>query len=128
MIITKYVQDWFTLAEDDLLTSRTLLDQKVSNNQACFHCQQVAKKYLKGFLAYREKHIRKIHDIEILLSYCKEIDSSFEELSHDAFYLTQLYLTSRYPDDYQEFSYEEAERAYQAALKVKDFVLERIKG
>ncbi|MBI3442632.1 MAG: HEPN domain-containing protein [Candidatus Sungbacteria bacterium] len=34
----------------------------VSPNLACFHVRQAAEKYLKGFLAYHDLHIRKVHN------------------------------------------------------------------
>lgn len=108
--ITKYVRAWFARADDDLSLVKLILDKKTgSPNLACFHTQQAAEKYLKGYLAYHEKHVRKIHDLEALLEYCKEIDSTFENVRKDAQYLSQFYIESRYPDEYIEFSWQDAE-------------------
>lgn len=44
----------------------------------------------------------------------------------DTRYLTQFYIESRYPDDYIKFSREEAQQAFEAAQRIKDFVLQVI--
>jgi len=41
--------------------------------------------------------------------------------------LTTYYFETRYPGDYPEFSWQDAEQAYDAAKKIKKFVLEKIK-
>lgn len=127
MIITKYVADWFARAEDDFSTASILLKEKISPNQICFHSQQIVEKYLKGFLAYHDKHVRKIHDIESLLENCRSIDNSFESLQNDARFLAPFYAKSRYPDDFVEFTREEAEKAFESAKRIKEFVLLKIK-
>ena len=127
MNITKYVSDWFLRAEEDLRAVKILLQKEGSLNLACFHSQQAAEKYLKGFLAYHEKHVRKIHDLSVLLEGCKSIDSSFAEIESETNFLNQFYTESRYPDDYAEFGLEEAEKAHETALRVKNFVLKKIK-
>lgn len=128
MTITKYVSDWFARAEDDLVTARLLLKENTSPNQVCFHGQQAAEKYLKGFLAYHDNHIRKIHDLELILKHCQTIHSSFESLDSDAQFLTQFYIESRYPDDFIEFGREDAKKALEAALNIKEFVLSKTRS
>lgn len=127
MPLTKYVQDWFKRAEDDIKAAELMLHEGGLPNPICFHAQQSAEKYLKGFLAFHEKHVRKIHDLEILIANCREIDNSFSEIEKDAVYLTQFYTEARYPGDFSEFTMDEAEGAYTTALKVKEFVLSKIK-
>lgn len=128
MKITKYVTSWFARADEDLEVVRLLLGRKgSSSNPACFHAQQAAEKCLKGFLAYHEMHIRKIHDLSLLLEECKKIESSFEQIEKDAHFLTEFYIESRYPDDYMEFSREDSEKAFEAATRLKDFILEKLK-
>lgn len=125
--LTKYVADWFVRGDDDLSAVKTLFDAGGVPNTICFHAQQAGEKYLKGFLAHHGKHVRKIHDLEVLLDASKTIDPSFESLRDDARFLSQFYVESRYPDDYAEFSREDAERAYEAALRIKRFVLAKVK-
>lgn len=127
MKVTKYVTSWFTRADEDLETIQLLLDKGGSSNLACFHAQQAAEKYLKGFLAYHERHIRKIHDLEVLLEECKKIEALFDQLQKDTRFLTGFYIESRYPDDYVEFGREDAQKAFGAATRIKDFALGRLK-
>ena len=125
---TDYVKNWFKRADEDLLLIEVLLkEESLSPNPICFHAEQAAEKYLKGFLAHHEMHVRKIHDLETLIEDCKKVDQTFETLRDSARFLDQFYTESRYPDDYVEFSHEDAEEAYTAAKKIKKFVLERIK-
>lgn len=125
---TNYVKNWFARGDDDLALVKLILEKGTASlNLACFHGQQAAEKYLKGFLAHHDLHVRKIHDLEVLLEDCKNRDPSFAELQDSARFLSQFYTESRYPDDYVEFSREDAEKAFDAALRIKEFVLNKIK-
>ena len=127
-MLTNYVKNWLARADEDIKTIQLLLKEEEGHpNPVCFHAQQAGEKYLKGFLAYHDLHVRKIHDLEILIDDCGKIDKSFEELRDEAEFLNQFYTESRYPDDYIEFSVDDAEKAYEAAKKIKDFVLSKVK-
>lgn len=126
-MITEYVKNWLQRADDDLkLIEIVLKEPSFSPNPLCFHAQQSVEKYLKGFLAHNDLHARKIHDLEALVGDCAKIDKSFEELQNDARFLNQFYIESRYPDDYTQFSPDKAKEAYEIAIKIKNFVLEKI--
>ena len=43
-------QGWFHKAESDLVTARRTAASEGPYDTACFHAQQAAEKYLKGFL------------------------------------------------------------------------------
>lgn len=125
---TDYVKNWFARADEDLNLIETILkEEKISSNIICFHAQQAGEKYLKGFLAHQNLHVRKIHNLETLITDCVAIDQSFEELRDDARFLDQFYTESRYPDDYMEFSPKDAEEAYEAAKRIKDFIIEKVR-
>ena len=118
MSITHYVQSWFARADEDLALVNLVLEKGTgSPNLACFHTQQAAEKYLKGFLAHHETHARKIHDLKTLTDECQKIDSLFSQLHNDAQYLNQFYIESRYPDDFIAFGYEDAEKAFDNMLE-----------
>ncbi|MDO9231005.1 MAG: HEPN domain-containing protein [bacterium] len=125
--ITKYVSDWLRLAEDDIATVEILIKENISPNSICFHSQQAVEKLLKGFLAYQEKNVRKVHDIKMLVSLCEEIDKEFSDLYDEADYFSKFYIETRYPGDFPEFSWTEAKEAFEAAKKIKEFVLAKIK-
>jgi HEPN domain-containing protein len=126
-MLTDYVKNWFSRADEDLALIEVLLKEKsFFPNPICFHAEQATEKYLKGFLAHHEMHVRKVHDLEILVEDCQKVDQSFDEVLEDARFLNQFYIESRYPDDYIEFSSKDAEEAYGMAKKIKEFVLGKI--
>lgn len=126
MTETEYVKNWFLRADDDLRSSKVLLDENGAPNVICFLTQQVAEKCLKGFLAYQEKHTRKIHNLLILMEECKKIEPSFGKLEDEARHLNQFYIETRYPGDYPEFTQKEAQKAYEIASKIRDFVVDKL--
>ena len=98
-MLTGYAKSWFVRADDDLTLIEVILKEgAVLPNLICFHAQQAGEKYLKGFLAYRDLHVRKVHDMEILVTDCVAVDQSFEELRDKARFLDQFYTESRYPE------------------------------
>lgn len=90
---------------------------------ACFLSQQMAEKYFKAFLTFKREGFPKIHILDSLLGLCLKIDSSFIKLKDDAIFLADFYVETRYPGDYPEFNWKDGEKAFGAALRVKDFVL-----
>jgi len=127
-MLTDYVKNWLARANDDIKTMELLLKEEGGHtNPICFHAQQAGEKYLKGFLAYHDLHVRKIHDLEILVKDSEGVDKSFAEVMPQAKLLNQFYTEARYPDDYVEFSLEDAKDGYEAAKKIKDFVLSKLK-
>lgn len=71
---------WQQYAEEDEQIAEIALKENGPPNQICFHAQQVAEKYLKGFLAYRKIDPMKTHDLDKLISLCRDLDQSFEGL------------------------------------------------
>ena len=126
MKITKYVADWFKRADDDIKSVEVLLNEEGLFNPVCFHAQQAVEKYLKGFLAYHEKHVRKTHDLIVLSILCQKVDSSFKEIKDEVNYLSQFYFETRYPGDYPEFTLDEAKHALKAARIIKKFIFDTI--
>ncbi len=121
---------WFNKANNDLITVEYLLTmQSPPTDTICFHNQQVAEKYLKGFLTFHGKETPKIHDLEELISICKEIDSKFTDFYDIASELSGYAVEVRYPleEDY-EITFEEAQLAFKNAKKIKEFVLTRLKS
>ncbi len=64
------IHAWFKKADEDLYSAQQLLKSEgyLSISVICFHCQQAAEKYLKGFLVYRNIEFKKTHDLLYLLS------------------------------------------------------------
>jgi HEPN domain-containing protein len=89
--------------------------------------QQCVEKYLKAFLIFHGKEIRKTHIIEELIRECIEIDSSFQQLFEiKAHTLTDFAVELRYPSDVSLPSNEETEEAIEITKKVRQFVLKKL--
>ena len=86
----------------------------------------MAEKILKGYLVFKGKKFPKIHDLDRLVKLCQEFDKSFKRIKPQARYLSNFYITTRYPGDYPEFNWKEAEKAFRSAIKIKNFVLEKL--
>ena len=75
---------WILKAESDLKIAKDELTMENPVTDAiCFHAQQCAEKYLKAYLVYNNKEIRKTHDIAELIKMCSEIDSEFNKLNRE---------------------------------------------
>ncbi len=103
------------------------MKEKGAPSTACFLSQQIAEKCLKGLLVFYKKRFPKIHDLlklkDLLLL---EKAPGIEELHDDLKLLNRYYIETRYPGDYQEFSWREAKQSFEAAERIKKFVLEKI--
>lgn len=120
-------KEWLLRAQDDELSSKSILrDREGSPNTICFLSQQIAEKVLKAFLCYHGVEFPKVHQLDELLKLCEKIDMEFNLLIDDAEDLTPFYISTRYPGDYPNYSFEDAKLAFQKALKVKDFTLRRL--
>lgn len=119
-------KEWFAKATDDELSIKDILnDREGSPNTVCFLCQQMAEKYLKGYLVFYNIEFPKIHQLDKLINLCKKEDKQFEKLRKEAELLSEFYISARYPGDYTIFSFIDAEKAYKAASRIKEFILDR---
>jgi len=65
-----HARSWFQKADSDLADARRTVASEGPYDTACFHAQQAAEKYLKGFLAFLEQPIPRTHDVEELQRLC----------------------------------------------------------
>ena len=122
------VEEWLKRATEDELSANVILKEEGgAPNTVCFLSQQMAEKYLKAFLVQEKREYPKIHSLLRLTELCMKIDKSFEEIKEDAIFLTAFYIETRYPADYPEFGWKDAEDAFETATRIKEFVLGRIK-
>ncbi len=121
-------EEWFARAGEDELSARSMLeDRRGAPGTICFLSQQMAEKYLKGYLVYRRKRFPKIHQLDRLVKMCQELDADFKEIKEEAALLSAFYVTARYPGDYPQFTFEDADRAFESACRVKDCVFKKIR-
>ncbi|MCL5991345.1 MAG: HEPN domain-containing protein [Bacteroidetes bacterium] len=117
---------WQFKAENDIKTAQLLLEsEEPITDSICFHSQQAVEKFLKLYLVYKGIEPVKTHIISELLVLCIKISGDFSKLN-DVDYLTEYAVSMRYPDDFYIPIFEEAEQALEDAIKVRDFVLNKI--
>ena len=116
---------WFQKAENDLLNvENNLKAERYASDTVCFHCQQTAEKYLKGFLAWHRVPFAKIHDLPELLKQVKQVAGADAERLSDRIFLLDPYSVSiRYPQEYEdEPDEQEVQEAVEAAYAVRAWV------
>ncbi|KHE93558.1 MAG: HEPN domain-containing protein [Candidatus Scalindua rubra] len=90
--------EWFKIAEADLSSAEFLQNmQSMPTEIICYHCQQSAEKYLKGFLALNSEEIKRTHDLVTLSKECRKYDEDFETIEEDCLMLTDYGVNIRYP-------------------------------
>ena len=120
---------WFQKAENDLLSvQNNLKAEQYASDTVCFHCQQAAEKYLKGFLAWHQMPFAKTHDLLDLLRRLMQVSNMDAQMLSDNLLLLDRYSVSiRYPQEYEEEPNEEEVReAVEAAYAVRAWVCSRL--
>lgn len=119
--------EWQRYADEDELAAKAILKEGGPANPICFHAQQIAEKYLKGFIVLSDGRFEKRHQLDYLLQLCIKIDPTFKELVEEVTYLTDYYTETRYPGEIYDFTLGECKKALQKALEIKRFVLGKMK-
>ena len=91
-----YPKDWMRIAEKDFARVQKLLD--INDFVAAgFYLQQSVEKYLKAYLLEKGWHLRRLHDLEILINETIKYDNDFEIYRSACQLITSFYFTERYP-------------------------------
>lgn len=88
------VQGWIRKAASDLLAMKASAEVGALD-AACFHAQQAAEKYLKGYLVDRDREIPHTHNLYKLLALCSETNPAFDQLTEAAGLLTPFAVEAR---------------------------------
>ena len=91
------VNEWFERGKEDLEVARILLANEEYLDVAVFHIHQAVEKYLKGFLIYGGWELKKVHDLESLVTEAVNFDDKFQEYLDFGRKLTAFYYEERYP-------------------------------
>jgi HEPN domain-containing protein len=91
-----HARGWFLKAESDLNTAKRMLESAGPYDTACFHAQQGAEKYLKGFLAFIEQPIPRTHNLEELQQLCMALVPTLHLTDLDLAELTPYAVQLRY--------------------------------
>lgn len=63
--------EWIKKADDDLRTAETMITiEEPPIWIICYHCQQVAEKYLKAYLVKNDLGFREVHNLVYLFKLC----------------------------------------------------------
>ena len=119
--------EWFGKGDDDELNAASILKHRDGTpNGVCFFAQQIAEKYLKGLLVYKNIEFPKTHDLVQLVTLLLPAYPEASSLSGEADLLSRYYVKVRYPDDSPERTWEEAEKVFASATSIKNFVISKI--
>lgn len=117
-------KEWFIKAENDLLNVENNLRAPVCPaDTVCFHCHQIAEKYLKGFLTLHNQKIEKTHNLLFLYNLYIKFDNRIEAIKDALIELNPFSIASRYPFSLDEITQEDAESAYEKAIHVRNLII-----
>lgn len=118
---------WFEKGNHNIEDARRLLTNGGYADTICFHAQQAAEKYLKGYLVSKKINPRAIHHLEELAKDCAKFDKDFLRFLDDCLLLTRYYIETRYPPLVPiAYSKKEAEEAVKIAEEIIEFVKEKL--
>lgn len=122
----RIAKEWFEYAELDLKTALYLLDMKPKPNEIiCYHCQQSAEKFLKGYLAIEGEPIKKTHDLQFLCKLASKKNPKIDIVEDDCIELTDYGVEVRYPFhvDIEEI---DVEKAIKSASRIREIILKTV--
>jgi len=126
---TTLVHSWLAKARRDLESAKRLASEPAPYlDTAIYHCQQCAEKALKAFLIQHDVKFEKVHNLDVLLGYCAEVDPGFNTMSDAASNLTPYATAFRYPDEFfePEPAKQQFDEAFHHAERILKFVLRRL--
>lgn len=115
--------EWFDAAISDYKYALVGLKENQVFPQVVFLSQQIAEKFLKGFLVLYKIEPPRIHDLTKLLDECLKIEPSLEKLRDACEVLTGYYIEVRYPPDIPDYTKTEIQEAFNHAKLVKEAVI-----
>lgn len=94
----KEEQEWQRLAAMDLSTAEYLKNMSpLPIEIICYHCQQSAEKYLKGYLVFCGMAPPRMHDLDELCKLCLKFSDTFRDIADQCSDLTAYGVQPRYP-------------------------------
>jgi len=113
------VAEWVYKAEEDYEVAHVFVRKRGRGapDSVCFHAQQCAEKYIKGFLVSLGIPFPKIHDLYQLINLVIRQEPLLLELRNDLLVLNPFSVRFRYPGD--RATKEDAREAFQAAKRIR---------
>jgi len=123
MVNIKEAQEWQRLAAMDLKTAEYLLDMSpLPIEIICYHCQQSAEKYLKGYLIFCGVAPPRMHDLDELCKLCLKFSKTFRNIADQCSDLTAYGVQPRYPMELI-LEKKDTRQALDSAKAIKVFIL-----
>jgi HEPN domain-containing protein len=124
------IREWFNFAYNDFVSAKFLTGLKPMPFEIiCYHCQQSAEKYIKGFLISKDVSIAsgfKTHDLNLLLEKCLEFEKEFIQIEEECKNLTDYAVPARYPGNI-EINKNDVEEAIKNCETIKLFIESKTK-
>jgi HEPN domain-containing protein len=122
----KIYEEWFEFAKRDLESAKFLINMYPKPIEIiCYHCEQSAEKYLKGYLIKSWNKIERTHDLVVLNNKCKVINNSFDAIEDECIELVPYGVQVRYP--YQlDVAEDDMISAIECAERIEIFVKGKI--
>lgn len=119
--------EWFEFAKRDLESAKFLINMYPKPLEIiCYHCEQSAEKYLKGYLVFSGNQVERTHDLVLLNKKCKLINSEFNNILDECIELVPYGVQVRYP--YQlELIESDIKSAIVCAEKIQSFITRIVK-
>lgn len=115
-------KEWFDSAISDYHYAQVGLEEEQIFPQIAFLSQQIAEKFLKGYLIANGVKPPRIHELPKILDECAKINSGLEKLRDACELLTGFYVETRYPPDIPEYTKEEISEAFEKAKLIKETI------
>lgn len=95
------------------------------NEIICYHCQQSAEKFLKGYLVSEGEEIKKTHDLQFLCKLAAQKNEKINTIEDDCIELTDYGVEVRYPFhiDVEDI---DVEKAIRSANRIKEIIRQTV--
>jgi HEPN domain-containing protein len=93
----RILSEWLNRGAHDISAARLLFENNHYTDTIAYHIHQAMEKYLKGFLLFQGWKLKKIHDLEELLTEALEFQGDFSIYLDFARKVTAYYIEDRYP-------------------------------
>jgi len=121
---------WLERANSDHADA-TVLDKHTwpkSVETICYLCQQATEKSLKSILVYNEAQVPKTHNIRDLMNKCAKYYSSIKMDGRIVQKMTDFATASRYPDNMNEWTEEDAKLGLKHSRQILDTVAQYLEN
>ena len=121
MVDSMRYKEWFEMSKKDLKSAHILFEHDADHGIVCFHCQQAAEKYLKGFLIFKSGLLEQGHNLIKLCRKASSYEKSFNELIKDCSFVNAFYVETRYPaEDPLNIAKEDVQECFSILRKLTD--------